>query len=788
MVSPLHAKLLRDLWRIKGQALAIAVVIGIGVALQVMMSGLVSSLTQTRDAYYDRHQFAQIFAAVSRAPEQVVRRINDIPGVSAVETRISGIGSVDVAARDLPVSARLLSLPTHGMRHLNEIRLTAGRRPEEGRNHEVVLLESFARAHSITPGDQMRVTLNGTRRVFDVVGTGQSPEFIYYAAPGEMIPDDARFAVIWMGRPALAAALDLEGAFNEVLLTLFRGTSIDAVLDAVDRVLDPYGAPGAYGLADHPSNRFLAEEIAGLEITARNVPPVFMLVAAFLLYVVTSRMIQSEREEIGLMKAFGYSDAEVGGHYLQMVITIAVSGALLGCLLGVFLGRITIPVFTTYYKLPFLLFRLEPASFASGVLISLLVASLGGAIALRRIFRLTPAEAMRPPSPPDFSQAGTHGAALLRHCDQPTRMVLRRMMRQPWRMIGAISGIAAGMSLSLSMLIIYDGFDEALDRAFNVIDRSDAAVTFVMNAPAKTIFELRRLPGVTLAEPVRNVPVILRNGRRNYSGVVFGLAPDAQLFRPLDADVAPIPLPARGIVLSAPLADILDVRVGDTITLDIREGSRPIVTTRVSGISESLMGSPAFMDLKALNQLIKEPRRVSGSYISIEDGAQTAVYSALKSMPMVAGVSLRREAELAFQKVMDQGAGSSRFIMGFMAFAITFGIIYNVARVAQEERARDLASLRVMGFYQGETAFVLLGELGLVTLAALPLGVGLGNALSHLIAAGFSTDLYQIPVVFAPAAYGTAISVVVGAAFASGILIQRDIARADITQALKTRE
>nr|WP_255769667.1 ABC transporter permease [Maritalea mediterranea] len=784
----MHAKLARDLWRIKGQALAIMLVIGIGVALQVMMTGFVASLSQTRDAYYERHQFAQIFAPVARAPEYVVNQLREIPGVGAVQSRISGMALIDIPTRDIPVSAQILSLPTHGMRHLNEIRLTAGRKPEAGKSAEIVLLDSFATAHNIVPGDQIKVTLNGARRTFDVVGTAQSPEFIYYAAPGEMIPDDARFGVIWIGRPALAAALDLEGAFNEALLTLLRGAVEEAVLEEVDRVLAPYGAPGAYGLDDHPSDRFLSEEIAGLEISATNVPPVFMLVAAFLLYIVTSRTIQSEREEIGLMKAFGYTDREVSGHYVQLVVIIALAGALFGCLLGVVLGRITVPVYTTYYKLPFLLFRLELSSFTSGILTSVFVATLGGAFALRRVFKLMPAEAMRPAAPPDFSKAGNVGSNMMRLLDQPSRMVVRRLFRQPWRMLGAVAGIGAGMALSLSMLIIYEGFDTVLDRTFNVIDRSDAAVSFTHSAPIKTLLELERLPGVTQAEPVRNVAVVLRNGRRSHAGAVTGLSPDAELYRALDTNVAPIRLPDKGIVLSKPLANLLQVGIGDPVLVDIREGSQLAVTTRVAGIAESLIGSPAYMDLAALNRLMTEPQRVSGAYIAIKDGAEAQVYAALKDMPIVAGVSLRREAVQAFEEVMNQGAGFSRFVMGFMAFAITFGIIYNVARVAQDERARDLASLRVMGFFRGETAFVLLGELGVVTLVALPLGVFLGSGLTNLIAAGFSTDLYQIPVVYAPKAYGIAVAVVVGAAMASGWLVWRDLGRSDITLALKTRE
>ena len=787
-MSPLHAKLLRDLWRIKGQALAIIVVIGIGVALQVMMSGLIASLTQTRDAYYQRHQFAEVFAGLSRAPEHVATRLQAIDGVAVAQTRLRGLALIDINTRDLPINALILSLPGGEARPLNEIMLTSGRMPEAGRLDEILLLDSFARAHGLGPGDNLRVTLNGARRQFEIVGTAQSPEFIYFAAPGELVPDDARFGVIWISRPALAAALDLEGAFNEVLITLVRGARSEAVLDRVDRILDPYGAPGSYDRDEHPSNRFLNEEIKGLSASAHSVPPVFMLVAAFLLYIVTSRMLQSEREEIGLMKAFGYTDTEVGGHYLQMVVLIALAGALFGSVLGVVLGRLIVPLYAGFYKLPFLLFRLDMAAFLTGLIISVGVASLGGVVVLRRIFRLTPAEAMRPPAPPDYSRAGHVAQALLERFDQPTRMVFRRIFRQPWRMLGAVTGIAAGMALSLSMLIIYDGFDEALTRTFEVIDRSDASVSFTAPEPYRVIYDLRRLPGVMRVEPVRNVPVILRKGRREFSGAITGLSTDAELFRALDADGAPIPLPARGMVLSSTLARILNAAPGDVLNVDIREGRQPEVQIVVAAISESLLGSPAFMEIGALNRALDEPGRVSGAYLSVSDGNEAAVHAALRDMPRVVGVSLRREARAAFEVIMDQGAGSARFIMGLMAFAITFGIIYNAARVARDERARDLASLRVLGFHRGETAFVLLGELAIVTLAALPIGLLVGRFMSHMIAAGFSTDLYQIPVVFAPRAQGMAIAIVVGAALASGWLVKRDIDRTDIITSLKTRE
>ncbi|MBT8408646.1 MAG: ABC transporter permease [Alphaproteobacteria bacterium] len=788
MVSPLQAKLLRHLWHIKGQAIAIALVIGMGVALQVMMSGLVLSLSTTRDAYYERFRLADAFAPVSRAPDPLIGELARIPGVATAEARIVGAALVDIDGRDLPVTARAISLPDDGSPKLNAVLLTAGRMIDPSHPEEILLLDGFAAAHRLAPGDRIQTTMNGRRRTHLVVGTVQSPEFIYFAAPGELIPDDARFGVIWMGREALAAVFDLRGSFNEALLSMTRNAQTEAVLDAADRILSAYGGPGAYSRDDQFSNRFVSEEISGLAVSASRVPPVFLAVAAFLLNIVVGRLVQSERNEIGLMKAFGYSNREVGWHYMQLVLAIAIGGALLGCLIGIVAGRAIIPLYTIYYKFPFLIFRLDAASFIIGVATSIVVASAGGLLVLRSIFRLAPAEAMRPPAPADYSGSGRLISRISRHLDQPTRMVLRRVTRYPWRMAGAVVGIAAGMGLSLGMLIIYSGFDEAMDRTFNWIDRSDATVTFVHPVSDKTVLELRRMPGVFSAEPIRHVPVILRNGRNSHQGAIVGLAPEGHLYRALGTDLAPVPLPDRGVVLSATLAGVLDLGIGDTMTIDVREGAQPIVEAPVTGIAQVLIGAPAFMDLAALNQLLGEASRVSGAHLAIDPARENEVHAALKDMPMVAGVSLRAEAERAFRKVMNQGAGSARYIMGAMAFAITFGIIYNAARVAQAERARDLASLQVMGFRRSETAFVLLGELAIVTLAALPLGLLIGRALSFGIAEGFSTELYQIPVVFDPRAQGIAISVVVGASLASGWLVKRDIDRADIIEVLKTNE
>ncbi|MGX9351325.1 ABC transporter permease [Shimia sp. W99] len=787
-MGALNHKLLRDLWRIKGQAGAIALVVAVGVLLLVMMSGMISSLDETRRTYYERYRLADVFAPVVRAPEKMLERLAAIPGVDAVEGRIQGGALVEIAGQDMPVRAQVVSLPPWREPRLNGVYLADGRMPQAGRTEEVLLLRSFARAHGLTLGDHLSATMHGSRRDFRIVGIAQAPEFLFTIAPGEFVPDDARFAVIWMNQDALEAAYDLKGAFNEALLKLERGAQVEPVLAAADALLDRYGGLGSYALEDQLSNRFLSEEIKGLRTTSSVVPPIFMAVAAFLLYIVVSRMVQSEREQIGLIKAFGYTDWEVSLHYVKLVVAIAVFGAALGCAGGVWSGRLLAGVYQAVYHFPFLVFRVEPSSFVSGVAVSVLAAMAGGLLVLRQVFALTPAVAMRPPAPADYSRSGALNARLKRWLDQPSRMVLRRVVRNPGRVFGAVLGIAAGMGLSSAQLTVMSGFDDTLDQTFDVIDRSDVAVTFFEQMPDKTAFALQHLPGVIEVEPTRSVSAVLRHGTESYRGGITGLVPGARLSRAVDADHADIPMPDAGIVLAKALADILKVGPGDRIMVEVLEGRRPVLEVPVARIADTLLGAPAFMKLDVLNRELNEPGRITGAYLRVDAQAYPALFAALKDVPSVAGVSRKSDSRAAMKKLMDSGAGTMRFIMAAIAGIITFGIVYNTARISFGEQSRDLASLRVMGFTQGEAAFILLGELAIVVFLAIPLGVAIGYGLSFLVAAGFSTDLYQISTDFKPDAYGLAGGAVVVAAILSGWLVKRDIEKVDLVATLKTRE
>ena len=234
MLHPLDRKLLRDVWNLKGQALAISLVIGAGVAMFIMYLSTFHSLRLTQQTYYDRYRFADVFAGMTRAPLHLRERIAEIAGVARVDTRVVVDVTLDVPDLAEPASGRLIGIPIPRQPTLNDLFLRRGRFPAPGVADETVVSEAFAIKRSINPGDRIGAIVNGRRRELEIVGIALSPEYIYAIRPGELIPDDSRFGVFWLDNRGLAAAFDMEGGFNSLALTLQPGASEPDVIASLD--------------------------------------------------------------------------------------------------------------------------------------------------------------------------------------------------------------------------------------------------------------------------------------------------------------------------------------------------------------------------------------------------------------------------------------------------------------------------------------------------------------------------------------------------------------------------
>src|SRR5512139_2752715 len=360
-MKALDRKLFRDLWHLRGQVLAIAAVIMGGVATLVMSLSTYDSLVTTRDRFYSEYRFADVFAPLKRAPEPVAGRLAAIPGVERVETRVRAGVKLEVPGFTDPITGMLLSVPDTGEPQLNALYMRRGRMVQPWSSDEVVLSDTFADAHHFQPGDHLAAIINGKRKQLTVVGVAVSPEYVYQIAPGAMFPDFKRYGVLWMGRNALANAFDMKGAFNQVSLTLARDANEQDVIDRVDAVLATYGGTGAYGREDQFSNRFLREELKQLQTMATVFPAIFLGVAAFLLNIVLSRLIALQRDQIAILKAFGYSYAAIGAHYVKLVLMMAVLGVAAGLALGAWFGQGLSHVYTeTTFRFPYLDYQVRP--------------------------------------------------------------------------------------------------------------------------------------------------------------------------------------------------------------------------------------------------------------------------------------------------------------------------------------------------------------------------------------------------------------------------------------------
>lgn len=785
----LDRKLFRDLLQLRGQMVAVGLIVACGIASFVTAQSAYRSLKLSQSAYYERYRFARVFVQLKRAPQTLKPRLATIPGVAHVRTRVVVDVTLDVPGLDEPASGRLVSIPDQHLPMLNDLYLRRGRYIRPGRRNEVLVSEAFAEANALQPGDRLGAVINGRWQRLHIVGVALSPEYVYeISGAAAIFPDNKRFGVLWMERQALAAAFDMEGAFNDVVVSLAPHANQDDVITRLDRLLASYGGLGAYGRDQQTSHRFLRDEIASLQATATVVPSVFLGIAAFLLHVVLSRLIGTQRGQIAVLKAFGYGNAAIGWHYLKLVLSIVLIGTGLGVAVGLWWGKALTVTYARYYHFPLLRYEAGITVVGTAVLVSCVAAILGALSAVRGAVTLPPAVAMRPEPPARYRPTVIERLGLQNLLSPVGRMVLRHLERQPVRAGLSILGIA----MAVAILILGRYFADALDRIVAVqfyhAQREDVSLVFREPLSARARYEVARLPGVLRAESFRTVPVRLRRGHRTYRSTITGLEAAGRLRRLSDQDFHDTALPPEGVVLTTKLAEILHVRPGQRLRVEVLEGARPVRRVVVAGLVDELVGVSAYMALPALNRLMREGRTVSGAFLAVDARAEKKLYALLKRTPAVAGVALRSAALEGFEDTVANSLGIFTSILTAFACIIAFGVIYNAARIALSERARDLASLRVLGFTRAEIAVMLLGEQAILTLVAIPLGCALGWGFAALMPQAYDSELFRLPVVVSRTTFAFACSVVVAAAVLSGLMVRRRLDRLDLVAVLKMRE
>ena len=785
-MSLLDRKLLRDLAALKSQALAVALVMGCGLAMMIVTRSLMLSLTTTRDDYYERHRFADVFARLKRAPNAVRDQLAAIPGVVTVQAGISIQVTLDVPGLAEPAVGLINSLPERGEPVLNLPYVRTGQLPLGRTTHgELAVGEAFAEAHRLRPGDTLAAVLNGRKETFRLSGIVLSPEYIFEAPPGAALPDNKTYGVFWMPYKELATAFQLYGAFNSVALTLAPGASEGEVIAAVDRLLAPYGGRGAFGRSTHPSHRRLDDELRVLQGLSFAFPLVFLSVAAFMTNSVMSRQIALQREQIAMLKACGFSNAQVGVHYFKFSLVIVVAGVVFGAAGGIFLGGKLVAMYHLFFRFPQLAFLLDTRVLVAATAGSALAAFAGVAGAVRRAVRLPPAEAMRPEAPASYRPALVERLGAARWFSASFRMSLRNIERRPVRSALTCLALARATGILIVPNAFRDGIAYVLDFQWDVVQRHTVAVALVEPQSARAIADFRHLPGVVLAEPYRFVPVEVRSGPFMRRIMLQGLPARGSLSRVIDAGLQQFTLPERGVVISAKLAEVLQVRLGDALIVRPLEGKGREFTVPLVGLAEDFAGIAAYTEIHALNRFMLEGDCITGAHLVVAGDHWAEFLQAVKNTPRIGGCYIKNSLREGFRKTTAASIGLLQKMYMFFATVVAFGIIYNSARISLSERARELATLRVLGFTRGEVGAVLVGELVLLTLVALPLGLVIGSGFARGILAVATTETVRLPLVLTPANYAFAILVVATASVLSALFAARKLANIDLVSALK---
>jgi putative ABC transport system permease protein len=788
-MSPLNRKLLREIWRLRGQMISIALVVAAGVMTVVTLRGTYTSLTLALDRFYHDYRFGDVFVDLSRAPEPVARQIEQIAGVAYVQTRVKQLVNLDVPGLEESAVGLMLSIPPTPELTLNQIHIVRGRYIDAARTDEVLISESFANANNLVAGDHIGAVINGRWRRLEIVGVAISPDYIGEIAPGTVFPDDRRFGVLRMNRDALAAAAGMEGAFNEITVKLSPLSTPESVIDAVDRVLEPYGGLGAYGRRNHQSHEAVTGELEQNRVTGTIIPAIFLGVAAFLLNIVLSRLVGTQRDQIAVFKAFGYSNTDIGRHYLRFAMAAVLSGAFLGITVGVWFGGRLTTMYGQFFRFPDLEYVINWPLIVVAAGISIAAAALGALGAVRRAVNLPPAEAMRPEAPIRFSPGPIERAGLGRWLSASGRMIIRNVERQPARSMMAALGVAFSVAILVISMFFFDAVLHMLDVQFRQVQREDLAVYFTSSRPgAAAAYDLSTLDGVTHVELFRAVPVRLTSGHVERSIVLMGVPADATLRRLYDRRTGPVTLPADGVVLNTKLAQIMGASVGDTLYARVLEGRRLTRQLPVTGMVEEMFGINAYVDYDLLHTILGEAPAASGAYLAVEQTRMADLNEQIKRVPAVSSAYSPAVLRRTFEQQMDENLMVSVTFLLVLAGILAVGVIYNGARIALSERGRELASLRVLGFTRREVSVLLLGEQASITLLAIPLGWLLGLGFGAFIMSLFDMERYRIPLIITSRTYLYSALIAVLSAVFAGLAVRRRLDRLDLIEVLKTRE
>ncbi|MFM6927578.1 MAG: FtsX-like permease family protein [Bdellovibrio sp.] len=763
-----------------------SILITCGVAVLVASWSSYNSLQNAKDSYYDKYRFADIFAEVIRAPKSLLSRIQTLPGVEVAEARIIEDTLLDLTSQAEPALGRIISYNSQSQ--LNKIYLRQGRLPEASTPLEVLVHESFAKAHHLKPGDSFFATLRGRKEKLVISGVGLSPEYVYALSPMAPFPDDLHFGILWMPEMDLEKLSNMQGAFNSLLLKTSTETSLPNVKTQLDQILSPFGGIGSYDRSLQISHMFVQDEIHQQRSMSTIVPGIFILVAIFILYTTMSRLIGLQRTQIATLKALGYSSRKLVFYYWRLVSIILTLGTFPALLAAHFIGKWYAHLYEQYFRFPHINFNLSNNSIALGIIAGFLPGWVASTLALVSVFSLNPAEAMRPPNPAPFSRTLLEHWHLLIPRSIQSKMVFRNILARPWRFVLSVLGIAAATGILINGSFWSDIIDFMFERQFHQVSREDLEVQLRHPRHREALQEISRIPGIYNIEGARSVGVrLLYKNFKKETAILTSEAPST-MRRVLNLQGEEIRIPDGHLLLSRYFAEKMHLKVGDIVTLQISEKTTPEFDVPVGGFVDDIVGATVYANKSDLHLWLHESPSFNTIFIKVAPAQAEKVYIQLKQMPEVASINIKKLLYASFSKNLSEMIWTFTVVLVIFATIIAGAVLFNMTRISLSEKSWELASLKIIGFEVPQVFRVLFLELGICVLCALGPGILLGYTLSYISLTWIHTETFTYPLVIDIKTYALAVIVIVITYFIAGLFLYRKVEDLNMTAALKARE
>ncbi len=655
-------------------------------------------------------------------------------------------------------------------------------------SNQVLVSEVFAEARRVKIGDRLHVSLGGRQVMLEVAGIAIAPEFLFQMREGAGVPDNQRYAVLWMRYDDLAPAVSMSGMFNSLLVSTPTQEKSELSRELIRQSLPPKATLAIETRAEQLSHRYTKNAIAQLYSIAIMPPIIFLSVAAFLIYIAMSRLIKTERQNIAILRSFGYSIFETGQHYALFVLTVVATGCLVGTIVGWNLAHQATSIYASVYRFPSLPVQFDPWGLVYSMIAASMAGLLGGGISVWRAAILPPAIALRPEPPASYRLGWIDRLAVLFHLGSLNRMILRGMTRWPIRTVLGILGIALGIGSMVMGSYTQGAISYVIDFEFFFTRRYDIMVHLKEGTSEAAVKELLRLPGVLACDPFDSAACKIIVGNRQRTVTLYGIRESGKMVCPVDDQLKPVTIPSASVAFNNELFKALAISLGDSVEIELLNGTNRKIEVLAQARTSDYAGLNAYVNLDDFQRWFRDDESVRGAWLQVQADQLEAVTHLLNERPKVVAMTVKSRAIENFLETDSKNILLFRVFNMLFSSVIGIGAVYSIASISLFERQRDLALMRVLGYSAHETGRVLIGELVAMMLVAVPIGCLLGYLFACLATWMVNTEMQRIPIlvqldVFAASAFVSCVSCAI-----SAIIIQRRVYSIDCVELLKSKD